>query len=86
LSSIYIMKCGEYRKIGVSNNPEARRKTMQTGNPEAVILEHFEERDLPYVVESYLHRHFRNNRTRGEWFRGLSLNDIRLELITYTEG
>tara|TARA_R110002073_G_scaffold49025_2_gene131419 strand:+ start:584 stop:826 length:243 start_codon:yes stop_codon:yes gene_type:complete len=80
------MKCGEYRKIGVSNNPEKRLKAVQTGNPNVVSLEHYEERDNPHLVEKYLHSRFQSNRVEGEWFKDLTLNEIRIAMITYTEG
>lgn len=80
------MKCGEFRKIGVSNDPERRLKAVQTGNPNVVTLEHYEERDDPHLVENYLHTKFQKNRVKGEWFKDVSLRDIRVALLTYTEG
>jgi hypothetical protein len=63
-------------KIGFATNLANRLETLQTGNPEKM---HFEESFLSYrEAEKLLHRRFKADHVRGEWFR-LS-NDIE-ELI-----
>lgn len=55
-------------KIGVSDNPQKRLKSIQTGCPYKVnILSHYPE--LGYDTEKDLHKRFKKYRMQGEWFR-----------------
>lgn len=67
----------EICKIGISDTPEKRLKSIQTGCPYKVnILSYYP--DLDYKTEKDLHRRFRESRLRGEWFR---INDEIRKLI-----
>ena len=71
----YIMKdakTGLY-KIGKSNNPEYREKTLQAEKPTIKTIKVFD-----YNIESKLHKDYNEQRVRGEWFK---LNKIQLEYI-----
>lgn len=63
--------------MGVSSDPERRLRNMQTGNVKELVLEHYELKNEPYKVEKIVHRHLDEYRSKGEWFIGCSLNDIR---------
>ena len=54
-------------KIGTAKDPDARLKTLQTGNPEP-LAGIAAWRALPYE-ERALHERFAEHRIRGEWFR-----------------
>lgn len=59
-----------YVKIGKSNNPSFREKTLQSEEPEVSLLA-----ISPLLSERDLHRIFSSKRLRGEWF-ALSLTDL----------
>lgn len=64
-------------KIGITNNPEGRRRELQTGQPMDLHL-------LWSVQGSYevaLHERFEQYRTRGEWFDLRPLGDP-VEVVT----
>lgn len=82
-SQLYILSCGDLIKIGVTNDIEQRIRTLQTGNPLPIILEHIETKNHPYKIESYLHRIFAQYRIRGEWFSGILVRDIRAKMLMY---
>lgn len=74
--SVYFIRCGEYVKIGVSRDPQARLKTLRTsGNgtlaPRGIDLW---EAELVGVlqggaaVEADMHDRFARLRDTGEWF------------------
>ena len=65
---IYAIQAGEGGpiKIGQTNDPATRLKTLQTGNAETLIgLAAW--RALP-IDEKLLHEEFAHLRIRGEWF------------------
>lgn len=63
---IYFIGCGEYVKIGKSNNTQLRLKTLQVGNPYPMTL--LKEVDVLDKVETFLHKKFAHLKTRNEWF------------------
>ena len=62
-----------YVKIGYSNNPIIREKTLQSEEPEIQILFYHK---ATFKDEKFLHNHFDSKRLRGEWFN-LNENDLR---------
>jgi predicted GIY-YIG superfamily endonuclease len=69
-------------KIGFTNNLETRRKTIQTGHPEKIVIHHFIELDTEKKmrqIEKKLHETLRHLRNRGEWFN-ISPENAKLEL------
>lgn len=66
-----------YYKIGMSNNPEYRERTLQSEKPTIVKLcaKEFPNRAIAGAFESALHKTFESKRLRGEWFE-LDDNDI----------
>lgn len=89
-SFIYIIREeGKGRlKIGISNNPENRLKTLQTGSAEDLTLLYTSlVCSNAMDIEANVHEHFKDYHVRGEWFReDLSLIDIirYLESQSYT--
>lgn len=63
---VYVAKCGKYHKIGYSKTPERRVESLQTGNPEPVVLVGTIEGTKD--TELQLHQQFHAKRVRGEWF------------------
>ena len=58
------------KKIGMANNPSARRREIQVGNPKLVSVLHSIESppDLSSLIENMAHKLLRDKRLCGEWF------------------
>lgn len=85
---LYVLECDnlEYMKIGICTSEdvlERRIKTLQTGNPKKINLVHAEERISAKDAEIYLHQCFDEYRQEGEWFKGITLHDIRVKLMLF---
>lgn len=80
---LYVLRCGERLKIGVTHDINQRIKSLQTGNPDEIILEYIEERTNPHKAERFLHRYFQKQKVKGEWFEGITLQDIRVRLMLF---
>lgn len=80
---LYILSCAGRTKIGVTSDIDQRIKSLQTGNPEPIVLEYIEERLNPTKAERYLHRCFAKKRLVGEWFEDLSVHEIRVKLMLF---
>lgn len=69
---VYLMKdlANGYHKIGISNTPEYREKTLQSEKPSIVLLacKKFPTRKIAEAFESALHTAYNQQRLRGEWF------------------
>jgi predicted GIY-YIG superfamily endonuclease len=69
---LYLMKdlANGYFKIGISNNPKYREKTLQSEKPtiELITSKGFSNRKIALAFESSLHKSYKNKRLRGEWF------------------
>lgn len=75
MAYLYVIQAGEFVKIGISRNVQARLAELQTGNPlPLAILDAFEFADAEQV-ERALHQRFANARVQGEWFR-LTAEDL----------
>jgi hypothetical protein len=61
----YILRCGDFIKIGKAVDVAKRIANLSTGNPEEIVLLHV----FPTNVEKTLHRRFAHLRINGEWFR-----------------
>ena len=66
-----------FHKIGISNKPEYREKTLQSEKPTIELVCHklFPTRKISESIEKALHESFKDKRLRGEWF-DLSEEDI----------
>lgn len=76
---VYLMhdKRNGYHKIGMSNKPTVREKTLQSEVPaiEMVCSKKYPSRKIAKAIESALHSAYAEQRVRGEWFN-LSPTDI----------
>lgn len=64
---VYFLRCGDFVKIGYSENPKRRLLHLQTATPYdfELIGAHKGSREQ----EQYLHKTFAHLRHRHEWFR-----------------
>lgn len=64
-------------KIGISNKPEYREKTLQSEKPsiEKLAAKQFPTRDIARAFEAALHKVYETRRMRGEWFK-LEPNEV----------
>jgi hypothetical protein len=69
---VYLMhdSVNNFYKIGISNSPEYREKTLQSEKPTIVMLcsKQFPKRKIAEILEKTLHSTYANKRVRGEWF------------------
>ena len=76
---LYLIKCGEFYKIGVSSNPKNRIDELQTGAPQKLkLLDTVQVDGSVYALESYIHRLYEDKNSHGEWFK---LNKFDLVFI-----
>ena len=82
---VYLMRdnTNGYHKIGISNKPEYREKTLQSEKPsiEMLACKKFPTRKIAEAIESALHAAYSLQRVRGEWF---NLNDEDVAAIIET--
>ena len=78
--SVYLMHdtTNNFYKIGISNKPKWREKTLQSEKPTIELLEskRFVSRELALSFEKALHQTFDSKRIRGEWFN-LTEEDVK---------
>lgn len=78
---VYLMRDTRngYHKIGMSNNPEVREKTLQSEVPavQMVCSKKYPSRKIAKAIEAALHNAYAEQRVRGEWFN-LSPLDIQM--------
>ena len=82
---VYLMKdiSNGYYKIGISNTPEYRERTLQSEKPTIELLasKKFPTRKIAEAIESALHTVYSQQRLRGEWFK---LDDADVAAIIET--
>lgn len=82
---VYLMRDNSngYHKIGISNTPEYREKTLQSEKPsiEMLACKKFPTRKIAEAIESALHTAYSQQRVRGEWF---NLDDVDVAAIIET--
>lgn len=84
---VYLMidTINNFHKIGISNSPEWREKTLQSEKPsiELIAAKKFVSRNMAYSFEKALHSTFSNKRIRGEWFQlePRDIEEIKITLI-----
>ena len=65
---IYVIKAGEYYKIGISRTPTLRIGALQTANPHIIEVVAIKNVILPNVIEKQIHKILSKHRVHGEWF------------------
>jgi hypothetical protein len=84
---LYIIKIKntDKYKIGRSCWVDDRMKTLQTGNPDELIIYKIYKYHSCPILESHMHVYAKNNRIKGEWFKFTEnkLKDIDKEIIRY---
>lgn len=78
---IYIMRCNEFWKIGISKHPEQRLEQIDKVNPYPVdLVDTFPvaTRQEAMSIEASLHQRFAALSVKGEWFR---LDEEHVETI-----
>ena len=82
---VYLMRdnTNGYYKIGISNKPEYREKTLQSEKPtiEMIACKKYPTRKIAASIESALHTAYSQQRLRGEWF---NLTDADVAAIIET--
>lgn len=78
---IYIFRCERFYKIGRSNDPERRLKSISRSLPFKIELIHTIESDHVIWAELQLHGRFSDKRSTGEWFE-LTAADVQWLLST----
>jgi hypothetical protein len=82
---VYLMKdeSNGFYKIGISNKPEYRERTLQSEKPTIVLLKskEFPTRTIAEAIESALHKAYGEKRLRGEWFE-LDGKDVENIVVT----
>jgi hypothetical protein len=81
---IYLIEAGDIYKIGFSNNPSSRLKSIQTHNPyKCKII--YKIKDPFGTLEKDLHVKFNSLRINGEWFKKSELIIKEFELLINNE-
>lgn len=73
---IYIARCGQYHKIGLTNNFERRCKELTDNTPLEITWAYLIPTDDMRKLEAVLHKKYKDKRHKGEWFN-LSEADVR---------
>jgi len=70
---VYMIKAGDYCKIGITGRLDSRLRAIKTSNPMEVSLidsQQYDNNQDALAVEKAIHEHFgfKFGRVRGEWF------------------
>ena len=72
MKQIYIIRSGEYYKVGITNNVKKRLGDLQVGNPVKLeVIRAFTVHN-PYLREDMVHQALKDYHVRGEWFQTIA--------------
>jgi len=78
-TSMYLLHCQGFYKVGIAANVRSRLSTIQTSNPHKVTLERVNNypcRAYAVMAERLAHQLLAPHRRSGEWFGGLDRRQI----------
>lgn len=78
---IYIMRCGEFVKVGIARNVKIRLSNIQSSTPYQVQLVKSFYHPYARKREHEIHTLFMDYHVRGEWFK--ITEDKLAELLLY---
>lgn len=76
LGFVYLLRAGNYFKIGRTNAVGRRERELAIQLPERVLTVHEIKTDDPLGIEAYWHKRFNDKRKNGEWF-ALNAEDVK---------
>jgi hypothetical protein len=80
---VYLMidRVNNFHKIGISNTPEYRERTLQSEKPtiELLAAKLYPSRKIAESIEKALHSTFKAKNIRGEWF---NLDAVDIEQVS----
>jgi hypothetical protein len=71
ITSIYLLRCVKYYKIGIARDVLKRLRILQVGNPLEIILVaswEIDNVDSAKAIEQSIHLRLKEYAVRGEWF------------------
>jgi hypothetical protein len=83
---IYLIQSQEFFKIGVAQDVRNRLASLQTGNPNELVVISCWEFPNAEIVERCVHQRFDGVRKRGEWFLLTRLDLANFEKICAALG
>jgi hypothetical protein len=66
---LYVMHSAGWFKVGISQSPKSRLKTLETELDQDIELVGSWQVDDAYELEQFIHNCLENTNTHGEWFR-----------------
>jgi hypothetical protein len=75
LGWVYLMRMGDYHKVGATGDLEERMRRLSSATPENLEYVHFMKTDDPFGIEAYWKKRFSAKQTKNEWFR-LTVSDV----------
>lgn len=85
--AVYVAEVGGAVKVGITNDPYARSRTLQSSMPEDLTMPYFlvlRDRASAVRIEAAAHHALADRHIRGEWFRASA--DEAIEAVETARG